>query len=163
MIRGWNFKPDYNQRDVWYWGLAERLEDGDLERLRLCPICGKYFSARDIRQRFCRTQCKKEFDNKDARFRVKRYRAKQKRDSKKEDRNRRYEQGVNGFCEFVRLAMSHSQDTKDVGPMALRLGQGDAIKGWRMIKQWHSKLKNGESSHQVFNDLSKENKDYFSE
>lgn len=69
IIRSWNFKADYNQRDLWYLGLAERLEEGDLERLRLCPICNKYFAAKDRRQRFCRNLCKKKYDNKDSRFR----------------------------------------------------------------------------------------------
>ena len=97
IIRGWNFKAGYNQRDIGYLGLAERLEDGDLERLRFCPECSKYFSARDRRQRFCGSQCKGRYDSRDAKIRVARHTAKQKRNIVKERENERRKK-VPRFC-----------------------------------------------------------------
>jgi hypothetical protein len=76
----------------------------------------------------------------------------------KERRNRRYEEKIDGFCKFVNFAISHSQDIKNVGPVVLKLGQGDGVKGWKLIQQCEDKLKNGISPRQVFEDLSQADK-----
>ena len=161
IIRGWNFKPDYNQRDIGYLGLAERLEDGDLERLRFCPICKKYFSARDRRQRFCGFLCKEKYDNADSKNRVKRYRAKQEINILREEKNKDYEQSVKKFRDFVKFAISHDQDIKNVGPMVLRLGQGSGPEGWKRIEQYADEFKKGIDPHKVFSKLPEELKYFF--
>jgi len=163
-IRGWNFKPGYNARDIWYVGLAERLEDGDLHRLRLCPVCHKYFAAKDERQRFCNKPCKRKYDNRDAKFRVKRWRVKQViEELKKEEKacNREYEQRVKRFSEFIPFAISHPQDIKNVGPIVIKLGGGDPKEGWRRVKGWDNDLKNGISPEQMFKGLPQSLKDCF--
>jgi hypothetical protein len=161
-IIAWNLNN--NQRENWYAGLADRLEDGDLERLRLCPVCHKYFAARDERERFYPKSCKIKYDNKDARFRVKRWRAKQKTeevDKKQESRNRECEQKVRRFSEFVPFAISNSQDVKNVGRIVIRLGEGDPKEGWRRVERYYNDLKNSISPEQIFKGLPQAVKDYF--
>ena len=170
IIKGWNFKPSYDQRDIWYMGLAERLEDGDLEKLRLCPVCSRYFAAIKSTDRFCRFLCKNKYDNKDAKFRVKRWRAKQKGGKvgkKQESRNREYEQKeidkkVRRFSEFVPFAIKHCHpDYKEVGRIVKTLGEEDSKEGWKRVEKWYNDLKNGISPEQIFKELPQTIKDYF--
>lgn len=164
IIKGWNFKPSYNQRDIWYLGLAERLEAGDLERLRLCPVCYKYFPARDKRERFCKKECKRKYDNKDSKFRIARWRAKQETkpiEKKQKRRNSLHEQKVKQFSEFVQFATSHNQDIINVGPVVVKLGRGNAREGWRMIRGWENDLKNSRSPELIYKGLPQHLKDCF--
>lgn len=76
---------------------------------------------------------------------------------------RQHEQSADKFCKFLKVAKANSQDIENVGPTVLRLGQGDGMKGWKLIEQSYDKLKRGVSVEQIFDDLSAEIKEYFTQ
>jgi len=126
-------------------------------------VCNKYFAAKDKRRRFYPNSCKIEYDNKESKFRIQRWRAKHTKNNQEKDENRQYEQKVKRFSEFLSFAMLHSQDIENIGKHVVKLGQGDGLKGWKIIKDCYNKLNNGISRYQVFNDLTQADKNLFSD
>lgn len=170
-IKAENFKRQYTQKFILYGGLAELLESGDLERLRLCFMCHKYFVARDQRQRFCGGHCKKQYDNYDAKFRVKKWRSRQEIEKAGKKLESPYgswgqkeiDKAAGKFSEFVKFAILHRHpDYKEVGRIVGEiLGGGDIKEGWRRVKEWDSSLKNGISPEQIFKEVPETVKNYF--
>ena len=59
---------------LFYWLLTKTFENGDFARLRKCPECEKFFTAKRLGQKYCNLKCTTAADKKDASDRMKRHR-----------------------------------------------------------------------------------------
>ena len=76
---------DLHQGGIWNTGLmivASCLESGQLNRLRNCVYCSRFFFANDFRKTFCSSECQKAHDRKAARKRMARWRKEQEKQTK---------------------------------------------------------------------------------
>lgn len=83
VVRKW----DRIQDGIWNTGmttLAACLEGGQLNRLRNCVLCSRFFYAYHFRKKFCCPQHQREYDDKKAALRAHRWRKKQEAQLKRD-------------------------------------------------------------------------------
>jgi hypothetical protein len=52
-----------SSRELLYGIIADSLENGGFNRLRMCRECSKFFLGLDLKRKFCRDRCKDQFFN----------------------------------------------------------------------------------------------------
>jgi predicted nucleic acid-binding Zn ribbon protein len=149
-------------RGSMYAFLADLLENGEIERLRRCPICRKFFVAARRNSRFCSQKCGVVWDRKDAANRQRRHRVIGAMKYAAKEAEKRSQRAIQRFEEFIMTAQTNYQGNKYVESGLIScLGQGDLSKGWKMIKEWVEQLKCGVSVQEIWGNLPQSIKNQF--
>jgi hypothetical protein len=142
-----------------YSVIIDALERGYFGRLRRCKECETFFSADDLRQKFCTSACMKSADRKNAISRVQKWR-KSRRHNIVGAQDLQRTDPLGSFREFfyvvTKPSLSSAQEGK-ITPGVKVVGSGQPLRGWQIIQQqWH-----GKTPEQVWNTLTQRAKDFF--
>ena len=127
-----------------YGEIIEALERGIFHRLRRCAECQKFFSADDLRQKFCASACMKEADKRAARSRVREWRKSSgdRKSSASDVAHVAPSDPLDTFKTFFDLVTKRKLtegETEKVLPGIKHLGGGSPVKGWHVVGKWQGK------------------------
>lgn len=141
-------------REAIFLDVISSMENGDLGRLRRCPICEKFFIAKDFRQELCGSiQCKKSRNRDTARIRVgrKRLRDRKRKINAKQNPPRRVSDGFQRFCEYMNLREKRSFSDAELD----QLGEitKELPKRNQTPLEWDNQLRRGSSLKDIWGTL----------
>lgn len=141
-----------------YLNIISSLESGAFPRLRRCGECGIFFVALHGGMAYCKPECQRMHDRKAALDRVRKWREDKTLERLNDLRQADEERGYKSFRHFLQLAKKTSrtsEGTAEILPILKRLGRGESMKGWTIVKQWR-----GETA-EVWENLTKEHRNLF--
>lgn len=150
----WNFTK--NEREGLYSSIGYLVESGEIENLRNCQRCKKFFEARDRRQNFCRTKCKDDY-HKEATG------AERVRQSRERRREREGQRGKRLAAQrrekslarrFIFLMEEASKGNKP--SFVKKLGGGSLSPGWNIVQRCIDQIRRGTPAAEILKGLSKE-------
>lgn len=130
--------------------IAATLEKNEFPRLKRCPVCSKFFVAKDPRGVFCSPKCKAMHDNKTGKDRVRRCRERKKKQQIMEKKIAKKERDRKCFARFLKMADSKKvADQQVVGSFMKKRDRG----GWPKVDEWLQRQKRGDSIEAIWKDI----------
>lgn len=156
-MRGAVYTGDPIEGRVWTL-LAKCFQAGDLDRLRRCSECRRFFFAQHWRQLYCGPQHQKEHDRKVAKHRVRKWRASAQEHKQEEEARAKEREIIQRFADFLVKARGNTNAQMSVGPTIKRIPGG-----WKTVNGWLKEQKGGKSPGQIWQGLSDQERKLFRE
>jgi hypothetical protein len=156
-------RPDNEKfRDSVYSDLISTLVDGTFSRFRRClrKACSQFYYADDERQKYCALDCGKLEHAANRNHRMAKSREAKREREKKRALAFKREQQIAAFGDFLKRADSRSP-LADISLHISRLGKGEPLCGWKLVKQWIDAMKRGVEIAKIFTTISAEHRVLF--
>ncbi len=144
-------------RKGFYGVVAAALEDGTLTKLGQCHECQRFFILDRLGMKYCSDGCMRAADVKRAAtVRVPRHRQRERKARVRTAQLSAERSVLRRFFNFMRLASKNRHEDKELNqlkPILVELGEGQVIRGWKLVKEWERCHEGGVSLKGIWQDL----------